>query len=230
LPKARAVFFDISPKQLLAIAGHRFTSLYRRQLSRYRYGAGLFKIDWALSEPVPFIAESCRQAGTIHIGNTFEEIAFSEKLVAQGRHPEKPFVLFAQQSLFDASRAPKGKQVGWGYCHVPNGSTKDMTEQIENQVERYAPGFRDLILARHITNTEDLENYNPNYIGGDVNGGALDLRQLFTRPALRFSPYRTSAKGLYICSASTPPGGGVHGMGGFHAAKQALKDIFNITI
>ena len=230
LPKARAVFFDISPKQLLAIAGHRFTSLYRKQLSRYRYGAGLFKIYWALSEPVPFIAESCRQAGTIHIGNTFEEIAFSEKLVAQGRHPEKPFVLFAQQSLFDASRAPKGKQVGWGYCHVPNGSTKDMTEQIENQVERYAPGFRDLILARHITNTEDLENYNPNYIGGDVNGGALDLRQLFTRPALRFSPYRTSAKGLYICSASTPPGGGVHGMGGFHAAKQALKDIFNVTI
>ncbi|MEH6305925.1 NAD(P)/FAD-dependent oxidoreductase [Olivibacter sp. CPCC 100613] len=230
LPKTRAIFFDTSPKQLLEIAGHRLTPLYKKQLNRYRYGAGLFKIDWALDGPVPFIAESCRQAGTVHIGNTFEEIAHAEKLVSQGKHAEKPFVLFAQQSLFDPSRAPIGKQVAWGYCHVPNGSTRDMSEQIESQIERYAPGFRDLILARSLTNTEDLENYNPNYIGGDVNGGALDLRQLFTRPALRFSPYRTSAKGLYICSASTPPGGGVHGMGGFHAAKCALKDIFHIAL
>jgi phytoene dehydrogenase-like protein len=230
LPKAKAVLFDTSPKQLLQIAGHTFSPIYKQQLRRYRYGMGLFKIDWALDGPVPFTAIKCRDAGTVHIGNTFEEVAFSEHEISRGKHPERPFVLLAQQSLFDSERAPTGKQALWGYCHVPNGSTKDMTAIIENQVERFAPGFRERILARHTTDTEALENYNLNYHGGDVNGGALDLRQLFTRPALRFSPYRTSAKGLYICSASTPPGGGVHGMGGYHAAKRALLDIFKINI
>lgn len=230
LPKAKAVLFDTSPRQLLKIAGHTFSSIYRRQLERYRYGMGLFKVDWALDAPIPFTAKECRQAGTIHVGNTFEEIAYSEREIARGKHPDRPFVLLAQQSLFDPSRVPEGKQMAWGYCHVPNGSTKNMTEAIEQQIERFAPGFRERILARHTTDTEALEQYNLNYHGGDVNGGALDLGQLFTRPALRWSPYRTSTKGLYICSASTPPGGGVHGMGGYHAARRALKDIFHIRI
>jgi phytoene dehydrogenase-like protein len=197
-------------------------------LKHYRYGVGVFKIDWALDKPIPFTASACRKAGTIHLGNTFEEIATSEKLTAQGKHPEKPFVLLAQQSLFDVSRAPDGKHTAWAYCHVPNGSTVDMTEQIEKQVERFAPGFLNLVLARHTMNTSQMEGYNPNYIGGDINGGMIDIKQLFTRPALRLSPYKTSAKGIYICSSSTPPGGGVHGMCGFHAAKKALQDVFNI--
>lgn len=230
LPKTKVVLFDTSPTQLLQIAGHTFSSIYKQQLRRYRYGMGLFKVDWALDGPVPFTAAQCREAGTVHIGNTFEEIAFSEQQISKGKHPERPFVLLAQQSLFDEGRAPIGKQVLWGYCHVPNGSTKDMTTRIENQIERFAPGFKERILARHTTDTEALENYNLNYHGGDVNGGALDLGQLFTRPALRFSPYRSATKGLYICSASTPPGGGVHGMGGYHAAKKALLDIFKINI
>lgn len=230
LPKAKAILFDTSPKQLLQIAGYAFSSIYKKQLQRYRHGMGLFKIDWALDGPTPFIAQACRAAGTVHIGNTFEEVAFSEHEIAKGRHPQHPFVLLTQQSLFDAERVPLGKQALWGYCHVPNGSTKDMTAVIENQIERFAPGFKDRILAKHITNTEALENYNLNYHGGDVNGGALDLSQLFTRPALRWSPYRTSSKGLYICSASTPPGGGVHGMGGYHAARKALYDIFKIEV
>lgn len=230
LPKASAVLFDTSPKQLLKIAGHTFSSLYRRQLQRYRYGMGLFKVDWALDAPIPFTAAACRMAGTVHIGNTLEEVAYSEREIAKGKCPDRPFVLLAQQSLFDPSRAPEGRQVAWGYCHVPNGSTKNMTEAIERQIERFAPGFRERILARHTTDTEALEAYNLNYHGGDVNGGALDLGQLFTRPALRWSPYRTSTKGLYICSASTPPGGGVHGMAGYHAAKRVLKDIFHISL
>lgn len=230
VPKAKAILFDTSPRQLLKIAGHTFSSLYRKQLQCYRYGMGLFKVDWALDAAIPFTAPACRKAGTVHIGNTLEEVAYSEKEIAKGRHPDRPFILLAQQSLFDPSRAPEGKQVAWGYCHVPNGSTKDMTEAIEKQIERFAPGFRDRILARHTTDTEALEAYNLNYHGGDVNGGALDLGQLFTRPALRWSPYRTAAKGLYICSASTPPGGGVHGMGGYHAAKRALRDVFDIHI
>ena len=191
---------------------------------------GVFKVDWALDGPIPFRSEECRAAGTLHLGNTFQEIAAAERSVWNGSHAEKPFVLLAQQSLFDVTRAPKDKHVLWGYCHVPNGSTKDMTNIIESQIERFAPGFRERILARHTLNTAQMEEYNPNYIGGDINGGALTLDQLFTRPALRWSPYRTSSKGLYICSSSTPPGGGVHGMCGYHAAKQALHDIFNIRL
>lgn len=230
LPSAKAVLFDITPKQLLLIAGHKFSALYKWQLERYRYGMGVFKVDWALDEAIPFTAVQARQAGTVHIGNTIEEITLSEKQCWQGKHAKKPFVLLAQQSLFDSSRAPEGKQTAWAYCHVPNGSVKDMTAAIEQQVERFAPGFRDRILARHTMNTSQMEAYNPNYIGGDINGGVIDLGQIFTRPALRSSPYRTSAKGLYLCSSSTPPGGGVHGMCGYHAARRALKDIFSIEI
>jgi phytoene dehydrogenase-like protein len=230
LPSAKTVLFDVTPKQLLQIAGHKFSPLYKWQLERYRYGMGVFKIDWALDGPIPFTSEQTRKAGTVHIGNTIEEIALSEKLTWKGQHSEKPYVLLAQQSLFDDTRAPEGKHTAWAYCHVPNGSTKDMTAVIEQQVERFAPGFKDLILGRHTMNTSQVEAYNPNYIGGDINGGVIDLAQLFTRPALRSSPYRTSAKGLYICSSSTPPGGGVHGMCGYHAARQALNDIFSIKL
>ena len=230
IPPSQAVLFDLTPRQILKIAGERFSSIYKWQLQRYRYGMGVFKIDWALDGPVPFTASECRKAGTVHLGNTFEEIEKGEELTSKGRHPEKPFVLLAQQSLFDPSRAPEGKHTAWAYCHVPNGSEVDMTDAIEKQVERFAPGFRDLILAKHTMNTREMEAYNPNYIGGDINGGVIDIGQLFTRPALRSSPYRTSARGIYICSSSTPPGGGVHGMCGYHAAKQVLKDIFNIKI
>ena len=230
LPSAHAVLFDVTPKQLLKIAGHKFSNIYKWQMERYRYGMGVFKIDWALDEPIPFKAEACRKAGTIHLGNTFEEIAEGELMTSKGRQAEKPFVLLSQQSLFDASRVPEGKHTGWAYCHVPNGSRQDMTTIIENQVERFAPGFKDVILARNTMNTEQMEAHNPNYIGGDINGGILDIRQLFTRPVLKWSPYKTSAKGLYICSSSTPPGGGVHGMCGYNAAKAALKDIFKIAI
>ncbi len=173
---------------------------------------GVFKVDWALAEPVPFKAEECRKAGTIHLGNSFEEIAAGEEATWKGNHPDKPFVLLAQQSIIDPSRAPKGKHTLWGYCHVPNGSKMDRTAAIENQIERFAPGFKERILAKHIMNTEQMEEHNPNYIGGDINGGVIDIKQLFTRPALRASPYRTSQKGIYLCSSSTPPGGGVHGM------------------
>jgi phytoene dehydrogenase-like protein len=228
LPSAHAVLFDVTPRQLLEIAGLNFSAFYKWQLRRFQYGMGVFKIDWALNEPIPFTATACRQAGTIHLGNTLEEITASECETSNGKHPERPFVLLSQQSVFDNSRAPAGKHVGWAYCHVPNGSTKDMTTAIENQVERFAPGFRDTILEKHVMNTVDMQAHNPNYIGGDINGGRIDITQLFTRPALRFSPYRTSSKGIYLCSSSTPPGGGVHGMCGYHAAKQVLKDIFKI--
>lgn len=230
LPSAHVVLFDVTPKQLLEIAAHKFSSLYKWQLQRYRYGMGVFKIDWALDAPIPFIAPGCKQAGTVHLGNTLEEIVASEQLTSEGKHPEKPFVLLAQQSLFDASRAPAGKDTAWAYCHVPNGSTVDMTERIEKQVERFAPGFRDIILARHVMNTSQIEAYNPNYIGGDIIGGMINVTQLFTRPALRLSPYRTSAKGIYICSSSAPPGGGVHGLCGYYAARRALKDVFKIRL
>jgi phytoene dehydrogenase-like protein len=228
LPSSRCLLLDLTPRQLLQLGGHRWSSLYRWQLERYRYGMGVFKIDWALAEQIPFTATGCRQAGTVHIGNTLEEIAASEASTAKGVQADRPFVLLAQQSIFDRSRAPQGRHTGWAYCHVPNGSTEDMTEKIERQVERFAPGFRDRILARHVFNTAQLEEYNPNYIGGDINGGIIDIRQLFTRPALRWSPYRTSARGIYICSSSTPPGGGVHGMCGYHAARRALRDVFKI--
>ena len=227
LPTADAVLFDVTPKQLLKIAGERLSSIYKWQLNRYRYGMGVFKIDWALDGPIPFTAEKCRQAGTIHLGNTFAEIANSELQISKGTIAEKPFVLLAQQSLFDASRAPAGKHTAWAYCHVPNGSTVDMTAMIENQVERFAPGFKKTILAKHTMNTTQIEAHNPNYVGGDINGGVIDVTQLYTRPVVTLSPYRTSAKGIYICSSSTPPGGGVHGMCGYYAAKRALKDVFH---
>ncbi len=228
LPSAHAVLFDVTPKQLLQIAGQSFSSFYQGQLKRYRYGMGVFKIDWALDGPIPWKNKDCLDAGTVHLGNTMEEIAAGELSSSKGKHPEKPFVLLAQQSLFDERRAPTGKHTGWAYCHVPNGSTTDMTKAIEMQVERFAPGFRDLILARHTMNAMEMQMHNSNYIGGDINGGIIDIGQLFTRPALRFSPYKTSAKGLYICSSSTPPGGGVHGMCGYHAARKVLLDIFKL--
>lgn len=227
IPSSRAVLFDVTPKQLLEIAGHTFSGIYEWQLKRYRYGMGVFKMDFALDGPIPFKAAACQQAGTIHIGNTWDEIAHSEQQTSMGIHPEKPIVLLAQQSLFDDTRAPAGKHTAWAYCHVPNGSTLNMSDAIEKQIERFAPGFRERILAKHSMNTSELNAYNPNYIGGDINGGIIDIGQLFTRPALRYSPYRTSAKGLYICSSSTPPGGGVHGMCGYHAAQSVWKDIFN---
>lgn len=225
LPSSGAVLFDVSPRQLLQIAGHRFSAIYKWQLERYRYGMGVFKMDWALDGPIPFKAESCKTAGTVHIGGTLQEIVDSEQQIWNGKHSEKPYVLLAQQSLFDHTRAPAGKHTAWAYCHVPNGSTVDMTAIIESQIERFAPGFKERILAKHTMNTLQIEDYNPNYIGGDINGGVIDLGQLFTRPALRWSPYKTSARGLYVCSASTPPGGGVHGMCGYYAAKTVLKDI-----
>lgn len=230
LPSARAVLFDVTPKQLLQIAGHQFSWIYKKQLERYRYGMGVFKVDWALNEPVPFTAPECRRAGTLHLGGSFEQIASSELSTSKGNHPEQPFVLFAQQSVFDSSRAPDGNHTAWAYCHVPHGSEKDMTRIIENQVERFAPGFKQCIIGRSTMNTRQMEDHNPNYMGGDINGGRLDITQLFTRPALRWSPYRTSAKGLYICSSSTPPGGGVHGMCGYYAARRALKEVFKIGI
>lgn len=230
LPSAKTVLFDVTPKQLLQIAGHKFSNIYKWQLERYRYGVGVFKIDWALDGQVPFSNPDAQKAGTVHLGNTIAEIALSEQLCWQGKHADKPFVLLAQQSLFDTSRAPAGKHTAWAYCHVPAGSTKDMTDSIEQQVERFAPGFKARILAKRTMNTAQIEAYNPNYIGGDINGGVIDIGQIFTRPALRSSPYRTSAKGIYICSSSTPPGGGVHGMCGYHAAKRALKDVFAIEL
>jgi phytoene dehydrogenase-like protein len=229
LPPARAVLLDVTPRQLLQLAGHRLSSLYQWQLRRYRYGLGSFKVDWALAEPIPWTAPACARAGTVHLGGTLAEIAAGEQATARGQHPERPYVLLAQQSPFDPSRAPAGRHTAWAYCHVPSGSPRDMTAAIEAQVERFAPGFRDRILARHTFNPAQMEDYNPNYIGGDINGGLLDIRQLFTRPVLRASPYRTSLRGLYLCSSSTPPGGGVHGMCGYWAARRALRDIFGLA-
>ncbi|WP_126973363.1 phytoene desaturase family protein [Gynurincola endophyticus] len=230
LPSAKAILFDLTPKQVLEIAGESFSSLYRWQLSKFKYGMGVFKMDFAVDRPVPFINQLCNQASTVHIGGTFEEIQESESDIWKGKHPEKPFVLLAQSSMFDDTRAPEGKHTIWAYCHTPHGSTTDMSVAIENQIERFAPGFRKTILAKNTINSKQLEAYNANYIGGDINGGVLNITQLVNRPALRFSPYKTSAKGMYICSSSTPPGGGVHGQCGFHAAKQALRDLWRIKV
>jgi phytoene dehydrogenase-like protein len=226
LPSSYAVLLDVTPVQLLEIAGHRMSSFYRWQINRYRYGMGVFKIDWALSDRIPFKATSASNAVTLHLGGSFSELASSELDAWSGKHSSKPAVIMAQQSIVDPGRAPAGQHTGWAYCHVPRGSTRDMTAAIEEQVERFAPGFRERILARHTMNTEAMEAYNANYIGGDIGGGANNLSQLFTRPALRAAPYRTSAKGIYLCSSSTPPGGGVHGMCGYHAARRAMRDIF----
>jgi phytoene dehydrogenase-like protein len=222
LPPARAILCDVTPRQLLRLAGDRLPVGYRRQLERYRYGPGVFKIDYALSQPVPWTAPECRHAGTVHVGGTLPEIASSERSVWRGVPPEQPFVLVAQQSLFDASRAPQGRHTLWAYCHVPSGSQADMTTAIEAQLERFAPGFKDCVLARHTMGPAQMELYNPNYIGGDINGGIQDIRQHFTRPTVSLNPYATAAEGLYICSSSTPPGGGVHGMCGYFAAQAAM--------
>jgi len=229
LPKTRAVLFDLTPKQLLSIAGDRFSAFYRKQLERYRYGPGIFKVDWALDGPIPFAAADCDRAGTIHLGGTLEEIVTAEQQTYDGQHPDRPYVLLAQQSRFDASRSPAGKHTAWAYCHVPNGSTVDMTDRIERQVERFAPGFRDRILARATMNTAQVEAWNPNYVGGDINGGIIDIGQLYTRPSLSLTPYRTSEPGLFICSSATPPGGGVHGMCGYQAARVVLRDSFGLA-
>ncbi len=223
LPAAPIVMLDLTPRQLLALGGSRLPAAYRNRLQKYRYGPGVFKVDWALKAPIPWSAAGCRRAGTVHLGGSAQEIAQGEKEVWQGMHPERPFVLLAQPSLVDETRAPPGKQVGWAYCHVPNGSVVDMSERIEAQVERFAPGFRGLILARSTRNCAQYQSYNPNLIGGDINGGVQDLRQFLVRPTL-FSPYTTPIEGVYLCSSSTPPGGGVHGMCGYQAARQALRD------
>jgi phytoene dehydrogenase-like protein len=226
VPSARAVLFDLTPRQLLAIAGDRLPARFRRTLGRFRYGPGVFKVDWALDGPVPWKADACGRAGTVHLCGTLDEIRASEDGNAHGRHAERPYVLIAQQSLFDPTRAPEGKHTLWGYCHVPHGSTVDMTDRIEAQVERFAPGFRDRVIARAIMNTRDVEAHDANYVGGDINGGLQDIRTLFVRPSARWSPYTTPAQDIYICSSSAPPGGGVHGMCGYHAARAALRRAF----
>jgi phytoene dehydrogenase-like protein len=224
LPQSRAVLCDLTPRQVATIAGARLAAGYRQRLSRFRYGMGAYKIDWALSAPVPWRAPECSLAATIHLGGSLEEIAASEAAAWNGEHARRPFVLIVQPSLFDDSRAPIGKHTLWGYCHVPNGSASNMTENIETQIERFAPGFRDCVLARTIAPPAELERRNANLVGGDINGGAPDIRQLFLRPNRKL--YSTSEKGLYLCSASTPPGGGVHGMCGYFAARRALREIF----
>ncbi len=221
LAGARAVLFDIAPRALVTIAGSRFPAGFRRALERFRYGPGVFKLDWALDGPIPWQAPACARAGTVHLAGSFAELEAAELAVSRGQVADRPFVILAQQSLFDATRAPAGKHTGWGYCHVPNGSTVDMTDRIEAQVERFAPGFRDRILGRHVMSPADVERYNPNYVGGDINCGLADLRQLFIRPTPRL--YTTPDRQLYLCSAATPPGGGVHGMCGVFAARTALR-------
>jgi phytoene dehydrogenase-like protein len=218
-----AILCDVSPRGLLAIAKSELPASYNRQLANYRYGPGAFKVDWALSEPIPWKASDCLRATTVHVGGTLEEIAASERAPWAGHIAEKPFVLVTQPSLFDPSRAPKDKHTAWGYCHVPNGYAGSMLDTIEAQMERFAPGFRDCILARRVTSAAQFESWNPNLVGGDLSGGAMTLHQLVFRPTPTL--YRTPRKGLYLCSASTPPGGGVHGMCGHQAAKAALQDM-----
>ena len=225
LPPARAVLLDVTPRQLIAMAGDRLPARDRRALARFRYGPGVCKVDWALSGPVPWQAPACQEAGTVHVGGEFGDVARSESEVAAGQHPERPFCLIAQPGVVDPSRAPAGKHTLWGYCHVPPGSAVDMSGRIEAQIERFAPGFRDLILARSVRTAAEMEQHNPNYIGGDISGGLGNLRQTVFRPTARWNPYRTGLPGVYLCSASTPPGGGVHGMCGNWAARTALADL-----
>jgi phytoene dehydrogenase-like protein len=226
LPASRVVLFDVMPRTLAAIAGDALPETYTTALRRYRHGPGVFKIDWALDGPIPWKASACGQAGTVHLGGVFEEVAASERAPHEGRVPERPLVLVVQQSLFDATRAPAGKHTGWAYCHVPNGSTVDMTAAIEAQLERFAPGFRDLVLARRTMNTAEMEAHNAGFIGGDIGGGENDLLQTLARPFPRWNPYATPNPRLYLASSATPPGGGVHGMCGFWAARAALERAF----
>ncbi len=226
LPPSRATFLDLTPRQVIDVAGDALSSRYVRGLGRFRYGAGTFKVDWALSGPVPWRSPECARAATVHLVGSLGEVLESERHPWHGGMADRPLVLFSQPTLFDPSRAPAGQHTAWGYCHVPNGSTVDATERIEAQVERFAPGFRDLILARHVLSPAELERRDSNLVGGDVNGGAANLGQLFFRPMAKLNPYATPVRGLYLCSASTPPGGAVHGMPGFNAAKAALKAGF----
>ncbi len=225
LPTHRAVLIDLTPRQVVQIAGDELPAAYRARLQRFRYGPGVFKIDWALAEPIPWRREECRQSATVHVGDTFEAIAAAEADAWAGRIAEHPFVLVAQPSLFDATRAPAGQHTGWAYCHVPHGSSVDMTARIERQIERFAPGFRDCILARHTLTPSELEARNPNLVGGDNNGGANTLAQVLARPLLRYDPYATPNPRIFLCSSSTPPGGGVHGMCGYGAARSALRGV-----
>lgn len=222
-PWSGPVLLDLSPKGLVDLAGDRLPERYRSSLENYRYGPGVFKIDWALDGPVPWRDPQCLQAGTLHLGGPLEEIAGSEAQVWRGEHPESPFVIFVQPSLFDGSRAPAGKHTAWGYCHVPHGSGRSMTDRIEAQIERFAPGFRERIADRSTMNAIQMENYNPNYVGGDINVGVQDLSGHFLRPIPKIDPYRAAVEGLFLCSSATPPGGGVHGMCGYHAARSALR-------
>jgi phytoene dehydrogenase-like protein len=222
LPPRAAVLLDLTPRQVLAVLGDRAPARYARALGRYRYGPGVFKLDLVLDGPIPWADPDCARAGTVHLGGTSAEIVAAEDDVMRGRHPERPYVLLAQQTLFDTTRAPDGLHTVWTYCHVPHGSTVDMTARIEAQIERFAPGFRDRILGRHTMDTGAMEAHNANYVGGDINGGSGDLRQFVARPTLGLHPWRTPVDGVWICSASTPPGGGVHGMGGYHAARDVL--------
>jgi phytoene dehydrogenase-like protein len=217
------ILCDVTPRQLLSIAGEHLSKTYKRQLARFRYGPGVFKVDYALNCPIPWKASECARVATVHLGGSFEEIAASEKAVCTGDHPDRPFVLLAQPSLFDRSRAPAGKHTAWAYCHVPNGSHVDMLGRLEDQIERFAPGFHECVLARRIFSPADLESMDANLIGGDIGGGAMDIRQVLFRPTWR--NYATSARHIFICSSSTPPGGGVHGMSGYHAAKMALSKL-----
>ena len=223
LPEARAVLFDTAPAALSAIAGNALPDGYRRRLGRYRYGPGAFKLDWALDGPIPWKDPAVRRASTVHVGGTLEEICASERDMYAGRHSERPYLILCQQSECDDTRAPDGQHTGYAYCHVPHGSTRDMTEAIEGQVERFAPGFRDRILARHATGPAGFEAYNANYIGGAITGGVADALQLFNRPVTRWDPYSTPNPRLFICSAATPPGGGVHGQCGYWAAQSVLR-------
>jgi phytoene dehydrogenase-like protein len=227
LPPARATLLDITPVQFLLMAEDRLSSSYCERLKRFRYGPGVYKLDYALSGPIPWTNPDCARAGTVHVCGTLEEVALSEREVSAGKIPERPFVLLAQPTMFDATRAPTGKHTTWAYCHVPNGSSVDMASRIENQIERFAPGFRERVLGRHSMNCAEMERRNPNLVGGDINGGLAGLWQLIARPVLSANPYRTPIPGVYLCSSSTPPGGGVHGMCGFHAAEAAHKECFN---
>ena len=218
MPRAARYFFDVTPRQLLGIEGLGLSDRYRRRLARFRYGPGVCKLDWALREPIPWTAEICRKAGTVHLGASLEEISASLRDVAAGRMPSSPFIVLAQQSLFDPSRAPAGGHTAWAYCHVPHGSAADLSALVEEKIERYAPGFRETILAKHVLSAAAMERYNANYVGGDINGGVQDLFQLYTRPVAALNPYRTSLPNVYLCSSSTPPGGGVHGLCGHFAA------------
>lgn len=223
LPRHRAVLLDLVPEGVLAVAGDRLSAGYRRRLQRYRYGPGVFKVDWTLNGPIPWRAPECSRAATVHVGGTLEEVAESEHDVARGRHPGRPFVILVQPTLFDPTRAPAGRHIAWAYCHVPNGSEQDMTRAIEEQIERFAPGFRDLVRERMSWSPMQLQSAEPNCVGGDINGGRMNLSQLFARPALRLDPYATTDPSVFICSAATPPAGGVHGLCGWYAARSALR-------